>query len=158
MRPSGGPSAGSGDDTGRGDRFATWSFKLPKKIVSLNKVKLFKTYEYRKYRDEWMWLTRIAAKQSHRQPPWECITPGRRRNKTMGPVKAVLEITRYGIRELDQDNLVGGCKALVDALVCEGLIYDDNSRWMRASYHQVQAPEYSADIHLAYTELPDARL
>jgi len=39
-----------------------------------------------------------------------------------------LGIYSYRKRLLDPDNLVGGCKQLIDALCDEGFIYDDNPK------------------------------
>lgn len=52
---------------------------------------------------------------------------------------ARVEITRHSVGVLDQDNLVGGCKPLVDALVSAGLIVDDSPQWLSASYMQAKA-------------------
>jgi hypothetical protein len=49
-------------------------------------------------------------------------------------------VTRYGPRELDFDNLVGGCKPLVDALFRAGLIWDDSPRYVHIEYEQQRTP------------------
>lgn len=40
--------------------------------------------------------------------------------------KVKLSITSYRKRLLDQDNLIGGCKQLIDGLTDEGFIVDDD--------------------------------
>ena len=44
--------------------------------------------------------------------------------------KHTLIITSYRKRRLDPDNLVGGCKQLIDALVDEEFIFDDSSEYI----------------------------
>ena len=53
-------------------------------------------------------------------------------------------ITRYGSRELDDDNFRGGCKGLIDALVREGVILDDSPRWVTVTYVQVKCSRKEA--------------
>ena len=48
-------------------------------------------------------------------------------------------IERRGKRLLDHDNLVGGCKPLVDALERAGLIWRDSPRFVRVEYSQIKA-------------------
>ena len=50
-----------------------------------------------------------------------------------------VSITRHSPRELDFDNLVGGCKLLVDALERTGLIYCDAPQYLRVEYNQRKA-------------------
>jgi hypothetical protein len=45
-------------------------------------------------------------------------------------------ITRHSPRELDPDGLVGGCKALLDALVRSGWLVDDKAKWAQVTYRQ----------------------
>lgn len=47
-----------------------------------------------------------------------------------------LTITRYSPSLADHDNVVGGCKPLVDALVKCGLLTDDNPRACSITYAQ----------------------
>lgn len=47
-------------------------------------------------------------------------------NEEGGPGRAVVRITRLGVRLLDADNLCGGVKFLLDACRYEGLIPEDN--------------------------------
>jgi len=47
-----------------------------------------------------------------------------------------VSIIRHGVRELDYDNLVGGCKLLLDALSRAGLIWDDSGRYVHVEYAQ----------------------
>ena len=50
-----------------------------------------------------------------------------------------LKIISYRSRLLDQDNLIGGSKLLIDALCDEGFIWDDCPKYLRtAEYHQTK--------------------
>jgi hypothetical protein len=56
------------------------------------------------------------------------------------PCRAVVEVHRYGRRQLDYGNLVGGgAKACLDALVLEGVIHDDRPEWLDEIYRQDKA-------------------
>jgi hypothetical protein len=46
--------------------------------------------------------------------------------KTKSSERTLVRITRYACRSLDQDNLIGGCKACADCLKESGLIEDDS--------------------------------
>jgi|TARA_R100001463_G_scaffold579_4_gene2459 hypothetical protein len=53
------------------------------------------------------------------------------------PKKLNLNIVSTRKRLLDYDNLVGGCKQLIDALIEENYIYDDSPKWLELSVQQV---------------------
>ena len=55
--------------------------------------------------------------------------------------KHTLIITSYRKRKLDPDNLVGGCKQLIDALVDEDFIFDDSAKYIDLQVEQHKAPE-----------------
>ena len=48
-----------------------------------------------------------------------------------------LEIVSYRKRLLDYDNLVGGCKQLIDAMIDEQFIYDDSPKYLKLFVKQV---------------------
>jgi hypothetical protein len=51
-------------------------------------------------------------------------------------------------RLLDEDNLVGGCKQLIDALCEENYIYDDAPKYTRISVQQVRNRDIgNKDLH-----------
>ena len=53
--------------------------------------------------------------------------------------KFSLKIISYRSRLLDQDNLIGGSKLLIDALCDEGYIWDDCPKYLvTAEYHQAR--------------------
>ncbi len=66
--------------------------------------------------------------------------------------KALVRITRYGSRMLDDDNFRGGAKPLVDALKDAGLIVDDSPKWMTAEYKQVKCTRKEAwtEVEVTY--------
>lgn len=57
------------------------------------------------------------------------------------PAQRRIVFTRYSAGELDYGNLVGGAKPLVDALVKEGVLYDDKPRWLDEDYRQQPTPK-----------------
>jgi len=56
------------------------------------------------------------------------------------PQRAHLCLTRFGRRLLDEDNLHGGAKPLIDCLKEAGLIHDDSPRWIDLEVKQELAP------------------
>ena len=55
-----------------------------------------------------------------------------------------VSITRYSAGELDDDNLRGGAKDLIDALVLMRVLRDDKPRWLTAHYDQRKVPRTEA--------------
>tara|TARA_Y100001963_G_C6736636_1_gene426758 strand:- start:346 stop:699 length:354 start_codon:yes stop_codon:yes gene_type:complete len=49
-----------------------------------------------------------------------------------------LNIISIRKRLLDYDNLVGGCKQLIDAMIEENYIYDDSPKWLELNIQQLQ--------------------
>jgi len=106
---------------------ASWEFTLEHEVASLN-ARIANVgasrWRYAKERDAWSWLVR-AARLKHRI----AAATGRRR----------LTLTRIYAgrqRELDRDNLAGGAKPLVDAIVREGLLVDDTGAWLELHHAQ----------------------
>ena len=60
--------------------------------------------------------------------------------------KYKLLILSYRKRKLDYDNLVGGCKQLIDALIQEGFIFDDSTDYIDLKVEQFIAKEYQTII------------
>ena len=50
--------------------------------------------------------------------------------------RMALTITRHGPRFLDRDNMIGGCKSLIDAIRKVGLIVDDSPKWLDVTFLQ----------------------
>lgn len=55
-------------------------------------------------------------------------------------------------RAYDTGNLIGGCKALVDALVALGYLYDDTPEYFLGSYHQEKAVDGKDSISIRLEE------
>ena len=53
------------------------------------------------------------------------------------PTFFTLEIVSYRKRYLDFDNLVGGCKQLIDAMIDEQFIWDDSPKYLDLRVKQV---------------------
>lgn len=51
--------------------------------------------------------------------------------------KCYIEITSLRTRMLDKDNLIGGCKGLVDSLKKLEMIVDDSPKWVEVKYDQI---------------------
>lgn len=62
-----------------------------------------------------------------------------------------VRLTRYSAKELDTDNLVGGAKPLVDAIVAVGLAWDDSPEWLRVEYKQVKCKRAEARTEIEFT-------
>ena len=60
--------------------------------------------------------------------------------------KYKLVILSYRKKKLDFDNLVGGCKQLIDALVDEGFIFDDSPDYIDLNVAQYISKEYETII------------
>lgn len=67
----------------------------------------------------------------HDRPPLVFSLPRQRR-------RVLFERQSAGV--LDDDNLVGGFKAVRDALVDLGVLVDDTREWLLAEYRQMKAP------------------
>ena len=50
--------------------------------------------------------------------------------------RVTLEVHCFRWQKTDRANLIGGCKALVDALVNEGFLTDDSETYLDDSYAQ----------------------
>jgi Holliday junction resolvase RusA-like endonuclease len=100
----------------------TITLSLDKATPSLNELKGLHWSRMHKLRGEWQWLVKAAVLND-------------RVTVKLLP-KARITIERYGPRRLDHDNLVGGCKQLVDSLVREGFVKDDSPDHLVTQYFQ----------------------
>lgn len=60
--------------------------------------------------------------------------------------KYSIAIISFRKKRLDYDNLVGGCKHLIDALIEENFIYDDSPDYIELKVDQIVASEYKTII------------
>jgi hypothetical protein len=125
---------------------ARWAFSLDKRITSANTRTVnagASRWRYAKERDEWQWLVKAALRQF-----FVSLTTARPTSKRR------ITITRiYAGRcqAIDRDNLVGGVKALVDAIVREGVVHDDGAEWLEL--HVQQDRQDCNETHVLVEEL-----
>lgn len=96
---------------------------VSKKIESLNKWQRLHWTMRRKEKQKWIHELWAANNGKHGD--------GKQ-------VKRKVVIYSYRTKLLDHDNLVGGAKPLIDALVHLKLIYDDSPEWVEVDYKQKQ--------------------
>lgn len=91
--------------------------EIPEPTISLNELKreYRNPHKYARERDRWHWLVReqVTAKPAE---PIDCCT---------------VTVTRRSSAELDWDNMGGGLKLLMDALVSNKIIDDDKPKVVR---------------------------
>ena len=98
--------------------------EIPLPTPSLNQVQRMHFQARRRMRDQYEMICRSCA------TPITRVRPRQFRHVT---------IVRHGVRQLDHDNLVGGAKILLDALVRTELVYDDAPQYVHVTYEQVPA-------------------
>lgn len=128
---------------------ARWEFSIPRAIKSLNRATSNRggrsksaRAAQRKHRDElaaWMWYFRLAARTNG-------IGPARGRRRV-----TLTRIMQGRERPFDRDNLAGGCKVVVDAMVHEHLLVDDKPAL--AEIHYAQERGGKAGLHVLLEEL-----
>lgn len=105
----------------------SWTFTIDRDPPSLN-ARIFnagtKRWAYKRERDAWAWelravrlLQKIPAARARRRITLTRVYDGRQ-------------------QERDADNLAGGMKAIVDALVHEGMLLDDSPQHAEIHYMQ----------------------
>lgn len=107
---------------------ASWALVLPKGIDGLNDHYVNQghaRHAYRKRRTEWEWLVEVER----RAAGIPAATAQRRLE--------VIRVIPVRGRELDYDNLVGGAKPLVDALVKSKILVNDSRAGVLAHYRQM---------------------
>jgi len=110
---------------------------------SQNTMKKWHWSKYSAFRDGLCWYIRQHLVSMKVAAKWTSIQPGTRRGDpdnlnlwAAPPCMSRVEIIRHSPGTLDYGNHVGGCKPLLDALVIEGLLWDDAPRWLADFYHQ----------------------
>ena len=107
----------------------SWSSTIARDPPSLNARLVnvgLQRHAYRAERDLWAWefrAMRLALKIPHASA---------RRRVTLTRCYSGRQ------RERDRDNLIGGMKSVVDAMVCERLLMDDCPKWAELHYDQVR--------------------
>jgi hypothetical protein len=97
--------------------------EIPLPTLSLNKLQRMHWAQRKRLRDQYERIIRLVRRPCDRVKRYEfrCV-----------------KIERHGVRQLDHDNFVGGCKPLIDALKNVGLIWDDSPSYCRVKYTQHQ--------------------
>lgn len=97
--------------------------EIPMPTPSLNKLRKMHFHAVKRLRDQYTVLLRAATNAFNRAGPHQFRQ---------------VTIERHGARLLDYDNLVGGCKPLIDALCRSGLLWDDSPRHCQVTYTQTK--------------------
>jgi hypothetical protein len=120
---------------------ARWSFRLDKRIESANTYTVNKgnsRWRYSKARDEWALLVRALV-----------LTVRLVRASPLGKRRVTIMRHYTGrCREMDKDNLVAGCKALVDAMVRETVIWRDAPAWLELHVMQERAERNETTVEV----------
>lgn len=103
---------------------------MPLKVMSLNELLRVHRFAHRRLRRQW---ERALIAFSGR--------------RFAGPFTRI-EIASYRKQLLDYDNLVGGCKLLLDAIRALEWIEDDDPDAIKVDYRQVKAKEESTQVRL----------
>jgi len=110
---------------------------------------------YRRFRDDMRLMIRHALAKLDVEPAWPRSSARRTdpNGDLFGTARAErvrLEVRRYSKGTLDNGNLVGGCKPLLDAIAREGLIYDDCTEWLDDHYeqHPAKAKEGRTEVEI----------
>ncbi len=108
----------------------SWSWFIPLDAESMNLRTVnagASRFAYAKKRDQWSLILRYHMRLAG-------LT------KAVGFRRLTITRTYHGRQKLlDHDNLVGGCKMIVDNLVKLGALVDDNAKGAQVSYRQERA-------------------
>lgn len=123
---------------------ARWEFVLDKRIESANNRTVnagASRWRYAKQRDEWMLWVRSGVLKAR-------LLRARPSSK-----RRVTVTRRYAgrCRSIDRDNVQAGVKALVDALVREGVVHDDDAAHLEL--HVLQEQVERNETHVLVEEL-----
>jgi len=106
---------------------------LPLKIESLNKVGPYSHWwVYSRYKKKWV----------------DAVGFSLPRIEVPEQVRRIIRVTSVRKRYLDSDNLIGGCKPILDALKKRGYIVDDSPQWVSVKYVQKTVGEESTIIEI----------
>ena len=123
---------------------------FPRQTPSQNQLGRYRHYQATELRNGYQMVIRQRLTELGIRPRWPRVPPRQQLRQYRGhpdgdlfggkpAVKMRLTIRRYSAGQLDPDNLVGGCKHLVDALAREGLLWDDSTKWLDARYEHHRA-------------------
>lgn len=124
---------------------AAWSFVVERDPPTLN-ARIVNAgdsrFRYAKERDLWVMEFRVQ-RVNHRIPRADQMrfAPGPTPHTMTSPPRRRVTLRRvWGgrQRERDKDNLIGGMKVVVDAMVLEGLLADDSAARAEIHYEQIK--------------------
>jgi hypothetical protein len=121
-----------------------WTMFVEKDPPSLNAHlhnKGPQAYLYRRARTEWGWLFRAARLRNN-------VPKARRRRRA-----TFTRLYAGRQQERDYDNLAGGMKLIVDAMVLEGLLVDDSPKHADLFYAQERVPDGGCGLRVELEEL-----
>ena len=101
----------------------TWKIVVEMPTPSPNELNRMHWAERRRLKETFGWLLASALNKLPKIP------------KATGPRRLVIE--RHGRKALDQDNLAGGAKGLIDCIREQRLILDDNPNVCQMEFRQV---------------------
>ena len=100
----------------------TTTVRVPKEILSANNFLYRHWRVYFQYKKNWHWMLRAHLRHVE---PVKC--------------KMSVEIISERKNMIDQDNLVGGCKPILDYLKIAGYIQDDGPKFIKLKVGQCRA-------------------
>lgn len=117
---------------------------LPFATPSQNELKHWHFGKLKKWRDTVCMIIRQRLLSAGVAPTWQPILAGTGRRKAeplfgVVPRRMRVRFVRYSAGRLDKGNLIGGMKPLLDALVLEGVLFDDSTQWLDDAYEQQSA-------------------
>lgn len=101
----------------------TWTITVEAATPSPNELNRMHWTERRRLKETFGWLLVEALSKLPKIP------------KATGPRRLVIE--RHGRKAMDQDNLAGGAKGLIDCIKEQKLILDDNPSVCQMEFRQV---------------------
>jgi Holliday junction resolvase RusA-like endonuclease len=104
------------------------TIELPQPTPSLNQTRGEHWGRKTRRRNSYQRFLTMTTRQAHKS----------------GPARRLVTITRFGPRELDTDNLIGGAKTLLDAMKRAGLIWDDSPEYVEVIYQQQRSSRKEA--------------
>ena len=123
-----------------------WQFTLPLELESLNAHRVNSgatRWSYKRKRDGWAMALRATV-------PRAILAANGKRRVTL------TRLMGKGQRAFDRDNLVGGAKGLVDAMVRVGLLLGDSAEHAEIHYDQERAA--TPGVRVLVEELLDSRI
>lgn len=114
---------------------------LPVPTPSANRIWGTHWSKKAKWRKTWAWHVRAERLRLGLFPKPKEVGADQTTERVGKDQARAVTIERYGPRLLDHDNLVAGCKQLIDALVAEGFLVDDSPAHLSSTYRQHHGPK-----------------